>query len=121
MDKIIEKLNLVFQKLKDKKQKIYLFALFLRPDQDNWDLIISGENISNNLENTKLIIDLLKSNEMTDEELKTISALVILEHDNPFVLAINGIMRGSNNRVMNSNFNNLFIKDAYFIYSNPLG
>lgn len=120
MKDIAEKLISAEQQMSEEKGRFLLFALFLREDApDLWDLLVSADWIeANKGEALRYITDKLKS-VVKPIELSKLSRIVIIEHTNPALGAIQSAFHIEHNvvDVQSSNFFGLQIKHAYIITS----
>lgn len=106
--------------LSDEKGDFSLFALFLREDAvDKWDLIVAAPWIEADRKEALPYITTHIQRAFNSDELSRLSRVVLVDQDNPAVLALNQAMRiqHGQNKVRDSNFFGLQIKHAYIITS----
>lgn len=124
MKDVAKKLISAEQQMSDEKGRFLLFALFLREDApDLWDLLVSANWIETNKgEALRYITGKLK-NSVAPIELSKLSRIVIIEHTNPALGAIQSAFHIEHGMadVQSSNFFGLPIKHAYIITSRKEG
>ena len=118
MKSIAEKLRDLEQKIAEEKGNFLLFALFLREDApDVWDLLVSASWIAKNKSDSlKYIAE--KANEfLTPDEILKLSRIVIIEQDNPGLVALQRTMTVEHGmaEIKDSTLFGLQIKHAYLI------
>lgn len=117
---LVEQFAKIEQFFSREKGPFSLFALFLREEaQDKWDLVIAADWAEANRREalSKLASKLQK--EFTPDELTQLSRVVIVDQDNPALIAINQTIRIEHGVIeaRNVNFFGLQIKLAYIITS----
>ena len=122
-----ETISLLVEKLLDIEAAIsleagalVLFALIEREDaQGKWDLVVSAAWARERQKDLLNRIALEVRNNFTSEEILTLSRILILDTDDPFVRAINNIVNVEHGRERVSNFfiNGVSIKDSYIMTS----
>lgn len=117
---ILEKLMTIEKNTSEVKGEYDLFALFLREDSSNkWDILVSAKWISDNKEQALKYLAEKIQNLFTADELLQISRIVIIEENNPALLALQksvNIEHGSA-EIKDSNFFGIQIKRAFLITS----
>ncbi|NQT29596.1 MAG: hypothetical protein HQ596_03395 [Candidatus Saganbacteria bacterium] len=120
MNKLVEKLKIIEDRIIKEQGEFVLLALFLREDaQDKWDLIVSANWFE---EDTKKTLDYLvdKLNGVLEQDDKIqISRVVMLKPSDPFVKSINSVIKAKHGAAhfVNCRFNNLYVKEAIIITS----
>jgi hypothetical protein len=120
---IMEKLRSLEKEIADERGGFSLFALFLREDAENrWDLVVAAPWLNpDSLEDINYIANKLKSC-LGENELITISRIVLLDLSDPIVKIINknwGVSRGGSLELNDPQIFNtgLPFKHAYIIIS----
>jgi hypothetical protein len=120
MKEVAEKLRKTEKALSEAKGPFDLFALFLREDApDVWDLLVAGHWIEADKTKALRAISKRVQRDLSAEELKKISRIVIIDKNNPSLNAVTsalGVKHGLAD-VKNSNFFGLAIKEAFIITS----
>jgi hypothetical protein len=120
MRELLDKLILLELKLSKERGNFNLFALFLREEaEDKWDIVVSAPWLkSNNKKSFDYLSRELKSS-LTNQEMVSISRIVVLDEGNPGLEAINRAFHIEHSLadVKDSNFFGLQIKHAYIITS----
>ncbi len=119
MKEQIEKLREIEKEICESKGDFELFALFLREDTTEWDLIISSDWVRLDKKATiNHIVEKIRK-VFSDKEMLMLSRLIILDKDDVALQAIHGAMQVEHGltEVSNSNFFGLSIKHAYLITS----
>ncbi|MFK5971400.1 MAG: hypothetical protein QM487_14965 [Candidatus Marithrix sp.] len=119
MKEQVEKLREIEKEICKSKGSFELFALFLREDTTEWDLIISSDWARLDKKATiKYIVEKIKK-VFSDQEMLMLSRLIILDKDNAALEAIHGAMQVEHGlaEISNSAFFGLAIKHAYLITS----
>lgn len=121
MKHIMNKLESLEKDIAGEKGEFSLFGIFLREDAENrWDLVIAAPWLnSDSMEDLKYIASKLKSY-LNNNELLSISRIVILELNDPMVQIITnnfGVARGKSLELNQPQIFNLPFKYAYIIIS----
>jgi len=120
MKEQVEKFLAVEKEISHEKGDFSLFALFLREDaQDKWDLVVAAPWIDvNQKEAYNFLVARLKKH-LQPKDLVNLSRIVIVNPDNPALVAISSAMKVKHGieEVQDSNFFGLPIKHAFIITS----
>ncbi len=119
MKEQVEKLKEIEKEICESKGSFDLFALFLREDTTEWDLIISSDWARLDKKAAiKHIVEKIKK-VFSDQEMLMLSRLIILDKDNTALEAIHSAIQVEHGlaEVSNSAFFGLAIKHAYLITS----
>lgn len=119
MKTIIKKLLLIEKELSKSHGDFYLFALSLREDvEDRWDLIISADWIKE-AEQVAVIREIasILNKKLSKDEIIKLSRVVVLEPNNPFLLALTKTFGGENIEISNSYINGIKIEHIHLIKS----
>lgn len=114
---ILEKLKGLLSRVLGIENRVSLFVVIQRENLDTWDLVFAGNNIRTK-ENLDAILRQVRTIFEGDELLK-FPRLILLDSDNNFVKGINRAFAidGGTIRIKNSQIDDVFIKDAYLLYS----
>jgi len=117
---IIEKLRGLLSTILSLKKEISLFAVIKRKDTDTWDLVIGGNDLRTK-ENLRLIIRIMRKQFDKNEILK-FPRLILLNSNHPFLDSINKAfsMEGGLAEIIDTKIYNVFIKNAYLLYSKSI-
>ena len=88
MKNVAEKLVQVEQRISKQKGDFNLFGLFLREDQQKWDVLVSASWIGKNEMEAIRTITAQIQEELNDTELSQISRIVVIDEGNPDLYAI---------------------------------
>jgi hypothetical protein len=118
---LLDKLESLEKKTADEKGEFSLFGLFLREDAENrWDLVVAAPWLnSDSLEDLNYLASRLKTC-LQDNELLSISRIVILDLNDPITQIINNnwrVVRGGSLELNHPQVFNLPFKYAYIIIS----
>jgi hypothetical protein len=120
IEHLVKKLESLEEEISSNRGEFSLFALVLREDaEDRWDLIVAAPWIDpDSIDDLKYIIDRLKSR-VDENELLSISSVILLESYNPIVLNMNKmrVVRGGKLELSNPQLYGLPFKHAYIIIS----
>ena len=120
MKEVAEKLKAKEQSMAEEKGPFALFALFLREDApDKWDLVVAAEWINENKEIALKYIAKNIQDTLSQDELLSLSRIVIIDESNPALKAFHRAMQVEHTmaEIRDSNFFGLQIKHAYLITS----
>jgi hypothetical protein len=120
MREIAQKLVNVEKEVSLEKGAFTLFALVLREDApDLWDLLVAAPWIKANKEDAMKYITAKIKKVLTPQELMTLSRIVVIEQDNPFLEAFHQAVHVEHGlmEVQHSVFSGLPIEHAYIITS----
>ena len=120
MKEIVQKLAKVEKEASSEKGAFTLFALVLREDApDLWDLLIAAPWIEANKEDAIKYIAAKIKKVLNPQELMTLSRIVVIEQDNPFLDALHRAVHVEHGlmEVHHSIFSGLPIEHAYIITS----
>lgn len=119
MEEILKKSISIQNKLLDIKSDIFLFAFLKLEGNNSWDVVLAGKNLNPNPENFKWVTDVFKT-ELNDNEMATISRIVLLPSTNSFARAMTTSFEVTRDagymRIENPQINNVAIKEGYIIY-----
>ncbi|HSR89265.1 MAG TPA: hypothetical protein VLK22_02580 [Candidatus Udaeobacter sp.] len=116
-DIILKKLRSILDEILIPK-KITLFVVIKRDDSDLWDLVIGGEQLDNQV-NLSELAELINKR-LDRNEIILFSRLVLLNSTDLFVKNFNQVFSmetSGSMEIQNSQINNVFIKQAYLLYS----
>lgn len=120
MKQITEKLTSLERDITSEKGEFSLFGLFLREDADKkWDLLASAPWLApDTRESLDYIANHLRAR-LNTQELISLSAIIILEQDNPVLATIHNEVRVRHGmaEVRDEIFSGVPIKKAYIITS----
>lgn len=119
MKDMITKLINVETKISTERGSFNLFALFLRENKEEWDLLVSSKWINKDKFESIKYISQEVQNALDQEELFKISRIVVINCNDPEIDAINAKadVEHDNVRIDNSNFFGFVIRSAYIITS----
>lgn len=120
MKEIAQKLAEVEKEVALEKGAFTLFALVLREDApDLWDLLVAAPWIEANKEDAIKYIATKVKKVLAPQELMTLSRIVVIEQDNPFLDALHHAVHVEHGlmEVQHSIFFDLPIEHAYIITS----
>ena len=124
MNQLWQKMISIERDISTEKGDFSLFALFLREDaEDKWDFVVSAPWLEKHKkEGIEYLARKLQTN-LDQNELLTISKIVLIDRDNPALDAIHRAIRAEHSgiEVKDSNFFGLQIKHAYIITSKKNG
>ena len=120
MKEIVDKLVEIEKETSEEKGEYDFFALFLRENSsDKWDILVAANWIDNNKEEALKYLAKIFQNSFNQNELLSISRIVLIEDTNPALparqQAIN-VEHGSI-EIKDANFFGLEIKHAFLITS----
>jgi len=120
MKDFVEIIREVEKETSKNKGEYELFALFLRENSSNkWDILVSADWII--LDKLKALRYLAKKikQKLEHKDLTKISRIVIIEEDNPALLALQNAIKVEHGKteIKDSNFFGLQIKHAYIFTS----
>lgn len=122
-----KKLIKIEKEISMEKGPFNIFALFLREDEDKWDLLISSEWADSDYYDSLKYIGSKIQRELTPEEIIIISGIQIISSDNPELKKINNFVKREDSinidhddyvELNNHNFFGFSIKIAYIIRQN---
>jgi hypothetical protein len=118
---LLDKLSSLEQDIANERGEFSLFALFLREDAENrWDLVVAASWLNpDSMDDNNYIAKKLKSR-IAENELLSISRIVLLDLHDPIVQIINnnwGVSRGGSLELNQPQIFNLPFKHAYIIIS----
>ncbi|NQU99611.1 MAG: hypothetical protein HQ538_02635 [Parcubacteria group bacterium] len=118
---IIEKLKELLSKITLLKKRISLFAVIQREGVDTWDLVVGGDDLRTK-ENLDLIIKITKKIFEQDEIIR-FPRLILLNSNHPLLDSINRAFAVEDGavKIENTKIDNIFLKNAYLLYSKNLG
>lgn len=120
MKELIDKFIELERNISQEKGDFALFALFLREDAtDKWDVAVAAPWIESNRKNALSYIANKMQKQFDPEELTRISRVVLIDHTNPALDAIDQAAKIEHGAadLQNSNFFGLQLKHAYIITS----
>ena len=112
----INKLTTSLNEIRNVKD-ISTFVIIKRDDTSVWDIVIGGPNLDTQ-ENLIQIANIFKKF-LEPNELRDFSRIVLLNSTDNFITNVRRAFSVENGdvKIQNTQINNIFIKDAYLLYS----
>ncbi len=124
MNSLRTKLQQIEARLSAEHGPFALFALFLPEDRPRtWDVLVSAPWIAVDKADGLRIVATEIQNALTPEELMSISRVVILDPDNPFLPDMHALVQvehGTDVELRDTNLFGVDVKRAYVITSQPV-
>jgi len=113
---IINKLSDALNEIRNTKN-ISTFIIIKRDDSELWDIVIGGPNLDNQ-ENLVQVATILRKI-LSPNELRDFSRIVLLNSSDAFISNLKTAfsVEHGDMELQNSQINNIFIKQAYLLYS----
>ena len=120
MKQLIDKFLNIEKEISQEQGALSLFTLLLREESQNkWDIVLSAPWFSKDkVLVLKYIVKKLRKN-LEQKTLTGLSRVILLDHNDPFVLNVNSIIKTehSTTEFKNCQFNNIYVKHAFIITS----
>ncbi len=120
MKQFVDKFLEIEKEIAEENGELSLFALLLREESQNkWDLVLSAPWISDKKAPLFGSVARKLRNKLDKEVLMSLSRIVLLNYDDPFVLTVNSIFKTVHNivEIKDSRFNNISVKHVFIITS----